>query len=365
MTLIIFLAILSILVLVHEFGHFIVAKLSNVKVEEFGIGFPPRLISVKYGETIYSVNALLFGGFVRLYGEEGPGPAGLKRGLVGPETSRMFIAKPKKLRAAIIIAGVIMNLLLAIVAFSVLYSIVGIPRPLGYVRVEEIASDSPAEIAGLEPEDAIVSVNEEKVTSSREFIQLIENKKGKEVTVELRGKGGETRVVKVTPRESPPENEGPLGVAITDTEVYFPPVWQRPFWGTVYGLKEAVFWGKQIVGGIGAVFASLITQQKVPEGIAGPVGIFQITGGVAQQGALALLHFLGVLSINLGILNIIPFPALDGGRLLFVGIEALFRGRARAIIPKVERVTNMIGFGLLIALLAAITLQDIRRLLGG
>ncbi len=355
MTLLIFLLILSILVLVHEFGHFIVAKLSGVKVEEFGIGFPPRILSIKYGETVYSINALFFGGFVRLYGEEQA---------VQKDSQRAFSSKSKKIRAAIITAGVIMNLLLAIVAFSVVYSIVDIPRPLGYVRVEEIASNSPAEIAGLEPEDAIVSVNGEKVTSYREFIQLIENNKGKEVTVELRGKSGEIRVVKVTPRESPPENEGPLGVAITDTEAYSPPVWQRPFWGTVYGLKEAVFWGKQIVGGIGAVFASLITQQKVPEGIAGPVGIFQITGGVAQQGALALLHFLGVLSINLGILNIIPFPALDGGRLLFVGIEALFRGRARAIIPKVERVTNMIGFGLLIALLVAITLQDIRRILG-
>ncbi|MBI2405782.1 site-2 protease family protein [Candidatus Microgenomates bacterium] len=355
MTLLIFLLILSILVLVHEFGHFIVAKLSGVKVEEFGIGFPPRIFSIKYGETVYSINALFFGGFVRLYGEEQA---------VQKDAQRAFSSKSKKTRAAIITAGVVMNLLLAIIAFSVLYSIVGIQRPLGFVRVEEIASDSPAEIANFSPEDAVVSVNEKKVTSYREFIQLIEDKKGKEVTVELRGKSGETRIVKVTPRENPPENEGPLGVAITDTEIYFPPLWQRPLWGTVYGLKEAVFWGKQIVIGIGTVFASLITQQKVPEGIAGPVGIFQLTGGVAQQGALALLHFLGVLSINLGILNIVPFPALDGGRLLFVGIEAVFRGRARAIIPNVERVTNMIGFGLLIALLVAITLQDIRRILG-
>lgn len=355
MTLLIFLLILSLLVLVHELGHFIVAKKSGVKVEEFGIGFPPRIFSIKYGETIYSINLLFFGGFVRLYGEEEK---------VAKETARAFSQKPKRIRAAIITAGVVMNFLLAVFAFSVLYSVVGIPRKSSEVQVVGISPGSPAQKAGLSIEDIVLSVDGERVQSNEMFIQLIEKRKGKDVVLELRSKNGEGKNVKVLPRESPPEGEGALGVAITDTKQYFPPFWQRPFWGIFYGFQEAFLWGKQTLLGVGMLISRIFTQGKLPEELAGPVGIFQLTGIVSQQGFLALLHFLGVLSINLGILNILPFPALDGGRLLFVIVEAVFRGRARQIIPKVERITNMVGFVLLIALILAITLQDIRRIVG-
>lgn len=355
MTLIIFLVILSILILVHEFGHFIVAKLAKVRVEEFSIGFPPRIISVKYGETQYCVNALIFGGFVRLYGEE-------KR--VEKDAERSFSGRSKKVRAAIIIAGVIMNFLLAIVSFSILYSIIGIPREAGQVKVVGITENSPAKGAGITTEEIVVSVDGEAVRSNERFIELIANKKGKEVELEMSRVDGQRRFVKLTPREQAPQGEGPLGVVVVDSEQYFPPLWQRPFLGAIFGFKEALFWGHQTVLGLGAIVSSVFLQRAIPEGIAGPVGIFQLTGAVSQQGTLAVLHFVGILSVNLAILNIVPFPALDGGRLLFVGIEALFRGRARAIIPKVERIANIVGFALLIALLLAITMQDLRRLFG-
>ena len=361
MTILIFLLILSILVLVHELGHFIVAKLAKVKVEEFGIGFPPRIITVRYGETVYSINALLFGGFVRLYGEEEP-VGGFKKSI--PQASRMFRSKSKKVRAGIIAAGVLMNFLLAILVFSIIYSIVGIPRKTDTVRVIGILPESPAQQAGIVVDDVLFSVYGEKIYSTDQFKNLIEDRKGKAVTLEIQKGNEEIKKIEVVPRPDPPKGEGPLGVVITDTEQYFPPLWQRPFLGVAYGLQEALLWGEQTVIGVVLMFTTLFTQGKVPEGIAGPVGIFQITGEVAQQGNLALLHFMGVLSVNLAILNFLPIPALDGGRMMFVVLEAIFRGRARAIIPKVERLSNTVGFTLLVALLISITLQDIRRLLG-
>ncbi|MBI4059371.1 site-2 protease family protein [Candidatus Microgenomates bacterium] len=354
MTLIIFLLILSLLVLIHELGHFIVAKLSGVKVEEFGFGFPPKIISLKHGETIYSLNLLPFGGFVRLYGEEEK---------VAKDAGRSFSAKPKKNRAAIIVAGVVMNFLLAIVAFSILYSFTGVPRKSEVVRVLGVLPNSPAEQGGIQSNDIVLQVNGERITSSKQFIQLIENQKGKTVNLEIKKSDGEIKTSQLIPRQNPPKDEGPVGVAISDQEQYIPPLWQRPLLGTYYGVKEAWLWGQQTLVGLGTMVSSLVFRQAVPAGIAGPVGIFQLTGSVAQQGMLALLHFVGILSINLAILNIIPFPALDGGRLLFVGIEAIFRGRARAIIPKVERIANMVGFALLITLLIAITFHDIRRII--
>lgn len=357
MTLLVFLLILSILVLVHEFGHFIAAKRAGVKVEEFGLGLPllPKLISIRFGETQYCLYPVLFGGFVKLYGEEAT---------VTKDSYRAFSSKSKKVRAGIITAGVVMNFLLAVVAFSILYSVVGIPRKTDEVRVIGVLDSSPAKLAGITEEDVVVSIDGQAVHSNETFIQSIENRRGKEVTIEVRDRSGVTKQINVSPRESPPEGEGPLGVAITDSEQYFPPWWQRPFVGVWYGLQEAVGWGIIVLQSIFVLFKTLLTTAALPRDLAGPVGIFQITGTVAQQGGVpAVLHLLGILSVNLAILNIVPFPALDGGRLMFVGIEAVLGKRARGLIPKIEQRANMIGFALLIALIIAITLQDIRRLI--
>ena len=165
--------------------------------------------------------------------------------------------------------------------------------------------------------------------------------------------------IDTTPRANPPPGEGSLGVTITTTEIYFPPVWQRPFYGIYFGFKEAWFWGQTIVVGLWTIIAGLFKGQA-PQGVSGPVGIFAVTTEAAKSGVLTLINFLGVLSVNLAILNIIPFPALDGGRLLFIGIESVI---GKKVVPKVEATIHTIGMIILLALLLAITVSDIRHLI--
>jgi len=172
---------------------------------------------------------------------------------------------------------------------------------------------------------------------------------------------GQASAVKVTltPRVNPPDGEGPIGVTITTMEIYYPPLLLRPFYGIYYGFKDAIFWGQTIVLGLWGIIAGAFHGQA-PQGVSGPVGIFAVTTEAAQAGILTLINFVGILSVNLAILNIIPFPALDGGRLLFIGIEGVI---GRRIVPKVEATIINIGFIILIVLLLIITIGDIRHLI--
>ena len=209
--------------------------------------------------------------------------------------------------------------------------------------------------------DVVKNVDGEEVTTVSEFIELVEDSKGERLSIELeRTKGDEATLekIRIAPRETPPEGEGPLGVVISSIEVYYPPAWQRPFVGIYYGVKEALFWTATMTTGFIGLFANLFKGQ-VPQDIAGPVGIFALTSEAAKYGVLTLINFVGILSINLVILNILPFPALDGGRLLFIGIESII---GRKILPKVEAALNAIGMIILMLLLLAITVQDVRRL---
>ena len=349
-SILVFLLVLSILVVVHELGHFIVARKMGILVEEFGFGLPPRIFSKKIGETVYSINLLPFGGFVRLHGET------TEEGVAHPR--RAFLNKSKKVRAAVVVAGVIMNFILGVVAFGIVYSFLGIPRETNQVKVVEIATGSPAQSAGIIVGDSIKSVDKKEVTTVGAFVSLIEEKKGKRTTVELL-RDSETKNITLTPRDAPPENEGPLGVVITTTEIYFPPYWQRPFIGVYYGFNEALLWGGRIVEGFVKIFRDLFVG-VAPKDIAGPVGIFAITTQAAKGGILELISFIGILSVNLAILNIIPFPALDGGRLAFIGLETFLGKR---VLPKIEAIVHTVGMVILLLALLAITAQDIRGLI--
>jgi regulator of sigma E protease len=347
-----FLLVLSILVLVHEAGHYFMAKRAGVWVEEFGFGYPPRIWGKKVGETIYSVNLLPFGGFVRLHGEN------VEEGVTKPE--RAFLNKNKKQRVGIIVAGVLMNFILGIFAFAIVYSIQGIPTTTDKVKVVEISAGSPAETAGIEIGDIIKSVNGNPVNTNEAFIKQIDELKGQDVKLDLE-RDSNTQQVTLTPRTDVPENEGPVGVIITTTEIYFPPMWKRPFVGAYQGVKDALYWGKVIVVGLKDIFVQLFAGQA-PKGVAGPIGIYALTSEAAKFGVLALINFVGILSINLAVLNIIPFPALDGGRLLFIGIESIF---GRRVLPKIEAAFHLVGMVILIMAIIAITVSDIRRLVTG
>ncbi len=353
-SILIFILVLSILVLSHEFGHFIVARRSGIKVEEFGFGLPPRIWGKKVGDTIYSINALPFGGFVRLHGEQEEDSK--------TDTERSFLHKSKKVRSLVVIAGVVMNFVLAILAFAIVYSFSGIPRDTGKVKVVDVAADSPAQEAGIVAGDTITKVNGETAASSDTFIALTAKSAGKTVIYEVqREVEGQTQFMEISliPRQNPPEGQGPVGVTISTMELFYPPVYLRPFYGIYYGFKDGIFWGKTILTGLGGLVSGIFKGEAL-QGVSGPIGIYAITTQASRGGVIALINFIGILSVNLAILNIIPFPALDGGRLLFIGIEAVTR---KKISTKVEALVNNIGFLLLMALLLIVTVGDAGRLI--
>lgn len=345
-----FFVVLSILVFVHELGHFLTAKKVGIKVLEFGFGLPPRIWGKQVGETVYSINALPFGGFVRLYGED--------ESEVITEPQKAFGNKSKLARSIVVLAGVVMNFLLAILAFGIVYSFSGIPRTTNDVRILASVSGSPADAVGIEEGDIVRKVENVEISSTQAFIAEVEKNKGVQITLTIE-RDGQMKNIVITPRINPPGGEGPLGVAISTTQVYYPPVWQRPFLGVYYGFGDAVFWGKQVIFGFGNLATGLLHGQ-IPKDISGPVGIYAVTTEAARQGILALINFVGILSVNLAILNVLPFPALDGGRLLFIGIESVL---GRKVLPKIEGYIHTVGMVVLVLFILAITARDIQRLI--
>jgi len=374
LTLVAFVLILSILIFVHEFGHFIVAKKTGIKVEEFGFGYPPRIWGKKIGETIYSINALPVGGFVKLLGEE------LGEEIDEKEKGRTFYSKSKKVRVVTLLAGVTMNFVLAVAVFSIIYTQVGIPTKIDKVMVVGIAENSPADVAGLKENDIIIAADGRNVTDNDSFIQITKEKAGQKLVLEVkRDKDNPCQqkvlggvpgmeiscrdgnlLVTVFPRENPPVGEGPLGVAISQMEMKFYPFWQMPIRGSIEGFKEAFAWTRLILKSLVEMIVQLVTLGKIPQDVAGPIGIFQVTSGVVKSGYLTVLQFLGMLSINLAIINVLPFPALDGGRLIFIGYEAITRRRPK---PSFERTINTAGMVFLIFLILLITINDILRVI--
>lgn len=375
-TLLIFLVILSILVLVHEFGHFIVAKKAGIKVEEFGLGLPPKIWSKKIGETIYSLNALPIGGFVKLYGEDGLTG---REGERAREQERAYYHKSKKARMAVVVAGVIMNLLLAFVVFSIVYAKQGIPVETNRVTVVGVLPNSPAETTGLKVNDVIISADSQKITLSSQFIEIAKKANGQKLILEIDRQNDNPcnqkvlgaipgmeitcrngkMLTSITPRVNPPNGEGPLGVVISQTEMKFYPFFEQMIRGFGEGFKEALGWVSLIVVNLRDMVSQLV-RGSVPKDVAGPVGIFQITGTVSKGGLLPLAQFLAILSVNLAVMNILPLPALDGGRALFIVIEAVTKKRVK---QELETKIHNIGMIALLTLMLLISINDIVRIL--
>lgn len=375
MTPLIFLGLLSVLVLVHELGHFAAARVLGIKVEEFALGLPftPPIFSFKYKGTTYAVYPVLFGGFVKLFGEETA---------VKKERQRSFWSRGRKQRMLVVGAGVVANVVLAMVAFVILYTAVGVPsskKPqVTILRVEE---GSPADLAGVKPEDWITTVENKKIESSDEFSRLMRSWAGLEVNLTVR-RGGmkllegiaelgvEEKVMRIKPRENPPTGQGPVGVAIAEfpylvmsqcsmsTSSRFASNAQCSVAAVGAGVNTTLDWGKRVLTGLRDMGKSIV-RGKAPEGLAGPVGIYQITGIVAKGGGWPVLELLGVLSINLAVFNILPIPALDGGRMFFIWLEW---ARRKRISVELEQKINAWGMAVLIGLLVLISLQDVVRL---
>jgi regulator of sigma E protease len=344
-TILIFLGILAVLILAHELGHFATAKAFGVKVEEFGLGFPPRLIGIKRGETLYSLNAVPLGGFTKMAGEE------------DPDVPRSLASKGVGTRVIVLSAGSIMNALLPILLFAIAFMV---PHNVltGDVVVAEVAPDSPAAAAGIEVGDTLVSLNDEPVQNIGDLQIFTQLNLGKEVNLALRHSDATVEEVRLIPRWKPPPGEGAMGVALNMPDAVI--VRQSyPFWEAIpMGVSECI---ETFV-----IFKNEILKWFIgasPVQVTGPVGIAQLTGEVAQAGFSPLLQFAGFISINLALVNILPLPALDGGRIVFVLLGWVRRGKR--ISARTEGLVHAIGFALLIAAMIAVTYQDIIRIIAG
>jgi len=366
-TILIFLLILSVLVLVHEFGHFLVAKLFKIKVEEFGFGLPPRALSFKKGETVYSINWLPIGGFVKLFGED---EAPLRQGSEGQagggseklkvkNLNRAFFARPAWQRILVIVAGVAMNFVLAVTIISYLFSVVGVPVPGKNVVVSGIVANSPAAKSGLKIGDTVEKINNIEITSAQQLVTLAKEHLGEKLVIRIKDKGLRIKNLEITPRKNYPKNEGPMGISISQNMLIKKYPWyEAPILGTQEALAES--W--MIASGLGTMVYQLVLFGSVPKGVAGPVGIAQLTGQFVQIGPYAILSFVSLLSLNLAILNILPIPALDGGRLFFILIEVV---TGKKVNRRFEGYAHAIGMVLLLGLIAVITLHDLFRLFTG
>jgi regulator of sigma E protease len=339
--------VLSVLVIAHELGHFIAAKATGVWVEEFGIGFPPRLYGKKWGETLYSINWIPFGGFNKISGE------------IDPEPARGLARRGYGVRLLVISGGILMNLLLPFVLLSVAYMV---PHNIinGQVVVEQVAASSPAEMAGIKVGDTIVSVNNRPVKSFGDIARDIQLGLGTEISIALEHADATTETVRVVPRWRPPQGQGAVGIAYGYKDGKSAIVSESlPFWkaiptGSRDCIETLILYKNGIIGMI------VGTVPFVP---AGPVGIVQVAGEVAHAGISPVLELTAFISIAIAVTQIIPFPALDGGRVIFIVLEWLRRGKR--VSPKTEGIVHSIGFMILIALMVLITYQDVIRWAGG
>ncbi len=364
MSILIFIIILAVLILVHEFGHFIVAKKNGIRVDEFGIGFPPKLYGKKFGETEYTLNLFPIGGFVKIFGET-PN----EESISGPDSRRSFVHKPKWVQAAVISAGVFFNILLAWVLISIGFMI-GLPTPVdvapasGTIRdvsvvVTSVLPESPAEIAGLKTGDRISSYGRTGQLVSAPQISDIQSRIadsfGNEVIFGIT-RGKETLTLPIVPTEGIIDEGFAIGISMSDIGIVsLPPhlaLWEG-------GKLTATLTSATFLGLIG-FFGGLFSGSADLSAVAGPVGIVGIVGDAASFGFVYLISLAALISINLAIINLLPFPALDGGRLLFIIIE-IFKGSA--IKPHIANTVNAIGFGLLILLMLVITYNDIVRII--
>lgn len=384
LTLLVFLVILSALVLIHEAGHYFVAKKFGIKVEEFGFGLPPRIWGKKIGETIYSINWLPIGGFVKLYGEDEAGSGTVSK-IKDPRSKikdkkRAFFSRPAWQRAATIFAGVAMNTLLAVLIYYVFMFVSGFKTELPLIGdyhffgvnesvrtdviISGVAKDSPAQKMGLEPGDTLTQVNGRKIENLDTFTTFVDQHKGEKIQLSWQDPQTMQETTKtVIPRENPPKEQGSIGIALFSTRTailsYKTPV-QKIFSGIIHPANLLVY-NFDLIGKLIGVSVKEHSAAPIGQGVAGPVGIYSLVGTIVQipdlkERVLQLLNLAGILSISLAFFNVLPIPALDGGRLFFILIEWV---TGKKVNPKYEALAHTIGMAVLLLLILLITFKDI------
>jgi len=366
-TIFLFFFILGSLVLVHELGHFVTARLAGVRVLEFGIGFPPRAKVIRAkGETLYTLNWLPIGGFVKLEGEDGD----------QADDPRSFVRARLPTKLIILVAGVAMNLLTAFLIFTV---IALMATPFVGLRFNEIQPASPAAAAGLKPGEAIVAIDDQQFEFFGEYfgqtpiLPELQSRAGEAVVLTIEGEDGSRRNIPVTLRTQAEIDEskdaagvpqkGPLGISAFGSYFFGPYTGHDVPTSLSIGASETMRWFGLILGGLGDLVSGFVSNPTAPPAVQGPVGIATAIGDVFfGAGAILTLYVAGILSANLALVNALPFPPLDGGRMLMIVLKALFGSR---ISLRTERLTYVVGFVFLFAFLIWVTGFDLIRILGG
>jgi regulator of sigma E protease len=353
-TLISFIVVLGILIFVHELGHFLFAKLFGVRVLKFSLGFGNKLISRKWGETEYLISAFPLGGYVKMYGEQ-PGEE-----IAEEDKAVSFSHKSVGQRFWIVFGGPLFNLLFALLVFWLMVLIAGRPDLVDTTKIGKVNADSPAEQAGIKPGDVVLSINGQQMTSWRQVSETVRNSSGKPLELVVQ-RDRETLTLEAVPvldkvkdffGEETGEERYLLGMTMSEELSY-----------TKISLLESVIfafvytWNLIAVTIMGLV---KMMQQVIPASeLGGPIRIAEITGEQLRAGWLHLMHFTGLLSVNLGILNLLPIPILDGGHLTFLGIEAV---RGKPLAESAMLRAQQVGIALLGALMIFVFYNDIARL---
>ncbi len=379
MTIILFLVVLAVLIFVHELGHFIAAKKMGIRVDEFALGFPPRIFGKRYGETVYTLNAIPFGGFVRIFGEN-PNEESMN----GADASRSFVNKPGWAQAIVLVAGVAFNFifawLLIVIAFSfgVAASYSDYPAYTAYMSepqlmVTSVAHNSPAYVAGIKAGSIIDSIEVVQIAGQKNAAvpQVIHGRDLTPEVVQSVVKGSEGRAVKIvyncdeakskcseveiTPTNTLVPNTYVIGISMDRTATMSLPVHYALLEGTRFAGNMIWNTATGLITFFGTIFKGTAELSQV----SGPIGIAGLVGDASRLGITYLLMFTAMISVNLGVINLMPFPALDGGRLLFVLIEGIIRKKIK---PIVANTLNTVGFALLLILMLVVTYGDIVRL---
>jgi len=367
MSIIIFIIILVVLILVHELGHFLVAKKNGIRVDEFGLGYPPKIATLwRKNGTDYTLNAIPFGGFVKIFGEN-PDDESIN----GSEKEKSFVNKPRWVQASVLIAGVVFNIIFAWILISAGF-LWGLPTPANYINagsvtdvkliITSVAKNSPAEKADIKAGDSILSMttgNDSLGELTPEDVSrfIIEHGDSEIIVFYRRGNSTLTSLkTTVHPESGIATDKKAIGISMDMIGVLKLPILPA----IIEGLKTTInlIWATTI--GLGVFIGNAVLGRGDFSQVAGPVGIVGIVGDVTNLGFVYLLSFTAFISINLAVINLIPFPALDGGRLLFIIIESVF---GRKVVPKVEAAIHTVGIIILITLILAITANDIRKLI--
>ena len=373
MSALVFILVLSFLVIIHELGHFIAAKWAKVKTDEFGLGYPPKALKLfRWKDTDFTLNWIPFGGFVRMQGEEPTLDSKDKK----KEITGQFYQASVFQKLVIILAGATVNFVFGIIAFTFVFSKIGIPELIPDARVGVVVENSPASEAGLPENVTITAVKyqdkEFSVSTPEEVISIVQDYRGETVTLVTTGlcektvcdsTAAEYPVYVRTPAETP-QGQGAMGIAFNQVVLTFYPPLEMPFRSAAYGVQQALGLGWQIVQAFGGIITDLFARGSVSQDVAGPIGIVHQAQnlGIFEEGWLTVLSFAGMLSINLAVMNVLPIPPLDGGRAVFVILEALFSKKRT---EKIEYIFNYTGYILLFGLIIVITIKDVLRIIYG